>query len=456
MSGLSALRREPARIQNEILKLDENLNSVCLDHYNAFIINHETFRYCERNVNELQSDLTEISDKVLPEFSKSCELFREKGARIARDHGENVKTLTQHTHLLELLEIPQLVETCLRNALFEEALSLLSFANVLESRHSDESLDSNKIVRGVVNEVRECIPSLRSILLRKLSGNLKLPECLSLVSHLKRLEQISKSSDSNNISKDFIACREANMRRAIRSAKYKDASERLLGMIELNRVHWFDIITQHRAIFVNSNNDLTILSRWVQNMTRDFLKRLSEHLQGVSEGSVLSNAMETCMYFGKSLGRVGADFSALVPHVFQMRMYDMVKLHLERGLETFEKDLRDIFKQEDTSLTLDITAPDLQDITSTPPSTLLVFPFVAALTNTFLSAFNELRHCAVLTLQDQLLDVLQKILIRMVQTLIKFKEEETQALYKKNNELRFKHLLKIIHVQFVPKGVLFN
>ena len=133
-----------------------------------------------------------------------------------------------------------------------------------------------------------------------------------------------------------------------------------------------------------------------------------------------------------------------------MRMYDMVKLHLERGLETFEKDLRDIFKQEDTSLTLDITAPDLQDITSTPPSTLLVFPFVAALTNTFLSAFNELRHCAVLTLQDQLLDVLQKILIRMVQTLIKFKEEETQALYKKNNELRFKHLLKIIHVQFVP------
>ena len=121
------------------------------------------------------------------------------------------------------------------------------------------------------------------------------------------------------------------------------------------------------------------------------------------------------MYFGKSLGRVGADFSALIPHVFQMRMYDMVKSHLERGLETFEKDLRDIFKEEDLSLTLDITAPDLQDITSTPPSTLLVFPFVAALTNTFLSAFNELRQCAVLTLQDQLRR-LQKFLHRMVQT----------------------------------------
>ena len=131
-------------------------------------------------------------------------------------------------------------------------------------------------------------------------------------------------------------------------------------------------------------------------------------------------------------------------------MYDMVKLHLERGLETFEKDLRDIFKQEDTSLTLDITAPDLQDITSTPPSTLLVFPFVAALTNTFLSAFNELRHCAVLKLQDQLLDVLRETLIRMVQVLIEFKEEKTQALYKKKNEIRFQHFIKILHVQFVP------
>ena len=209
-------------------------------------------------VNELQSHLTEISDKVLPEFSVSCKSFREKGLKIAKNHGENVKTLTQHTHLLELLEIPQLVETCLRNALFEEALSLLSFANLLESRHSDESLDSNKIVRGVVNEVRECIPSLRSVLLRKLSGNLKLPECLSLVSHLKRLNQIESSSKSNKISKDFIACRETNMRRALRSAKYKDASEKLLGMIELNRVHWFEIITQHRAIFVNNDDDLTV------------------------------------------------------------------------------------------------------------------------------------------------------------------------------------------------------
>ena len=50
MSGISALRREPARIQNEIMKLDENLNSVCLDHYTAFLINHETFLSSSNNL----------------------------------------------------------------------------------------------------------------------------------------------------------------------------------------------------------------------------------------------------------------------------------------------------------------------------------------------------------------------------------------------------------------------
>jgi len=408
-------------------------------------------------VNELHSELTEISSTLLPEFVSSSSKFRDKGESIAKKHCENIKTLTQHTQLLELLEIPQLVETCVRNALFEEALSLLSFANVLESRHSQSNSDSNRIVQGVVNDVRECIPALRSILLRKLSGDLKLPECLTLVSHLKRLEQItptssSSSSSRNNISADFISCREANMRRAIRSAKYEDASEKLLGMIELNRVHWFDIITQHEAIFVESKGDVNILSRWVQNMTRDFLRRLASHLENVSEGTVLSNAMEMCMYFGHSLGRVGADFSSLVPHVFRVRMLELVRSSLDQGLEEFETSLRrEMFHTKTTTTTnLEIQAPDLEDVTSNPPSTLLVFPFVAALTNTYLSAFNELRHCAFHELQNRLLNVLRDSMLKMHQILCDFKRDETQALYKKNNELKFNVFLRILHVQFVP------
>ena len=41
MSGISALRREPAKIRNETLKLDENLNVACLDHHTKrFSLSH--------------------------------------------------------------------------------------------------------------------------------------------------------------------------------------------------------------------------------------------------------------------------------------------------------------------------------------------------------------------------------------------------------------------------------
>ena len=37
--------------------------------------------------------------------------------------------------MLELLEVPQLMDTCVRNELYDEALSLLGFSSTLERRH---------------------------------------------------------------------------------------------------------------------------------------------------------------------------------------------------------------------------------------------------------------------------------------------------------------------------------
>ena len=114
--------------------------------------------------------------------------------------------------LVDLLEVPQLVDACARNGFHDEALELANFINGLEKRHllasevkTGSRMDTvattagggngntvnnkgNTVIQSIVDDVHDTLVSLRYQLLISLSDNSSLPKVLQILITLRKLD----------------------------------------------------------------------------------------------------------------------------------------------------------------------------------------------------------------------------------------------------------------------------
>jgi hypothetical protein len=103
--------------------------------------------------------------------------------------------------LVELLEIPQLVDACSRNGFYDEAMELAIFVNSLERKHvlaSEVRVGSSSsktgggygVVQGIVDDVHVTLVDLRRQLLIQLSEESSLPKLLQILGVLRKLDSV--------------------------------------------------------------------------------------------------------------------------------------------------------------------------------------------------------------------------------------------------------------------------
>lgn len=437
--GVEKLGREPERLAEERAQILQQTRELAFSNYQTFIRTADCTEHIYRDFGRVESSVSRLLDK-LPRFGEKCRRFMKEAEEIGASRRMNSLTLNRHTEILEILEIPQLMDTCVRNGYYEEALELAAYVKRLEKKHS-----SLPVIQGIVREVRQSAQLMLNQLLQQLRSNSQLPVCLRVIGYLRRMDVFTEAE----LRVKFLQARSTWLHSILAAIPENDAYFHITKTIEACRVHLFDIITQYRAIFSDEDplvppagglmavNEGAIFHGWVVHKVAEFLETLERDLQrGV--GSRLDSLLGQCMYFGLSFSRVGADFRGQLAPMFQRVAADTFHGAVQEAVEKFQEDMNLytlIALPSVLAGTIPVVAPTPQPGTLQPPMSLLDFQPLACFLNNILMAFNDLRLCCPIGVVEDVTKCLEEALKMVTRQILVFHRAEETAFSSREKEL---------------------
>ena len=430
--SLERLNKEPEALANEETRLRDGVRDAAVRHYRAFVDAGGCYQSVRDEVRQIQRGL-EAMRASLPELRAGCQRFAGRAEEISRARALNRRTLAAQGTLLDLLETPQLQETCLRHGNYDEALDLEAHVEKLAALHAADVPVVAELAEGSKRSSRVMLRQL----LTRLRGAIQLPECLRIVGYLRRMSAL----DEVGLRRTFLRCREGHVADAVADLDDGNAYEYLKRLTDLHRVHLFDVVMQYRAIFGDGADgdeddrgedaedaegaDGGLLYGWSAHRVGEYLALVEKTLPRIDEGGALASVMEHCGYCGGSLARVGLDFRPMLPPLFAdaargifTRAMDAAAGEFERTVETHRwatapSSAAARAKERDRD------GGDGGGADAAPPYALLEHVPVAALTNAILAALNDLRHCALPQLRQPLADELRACVERCAHALMR-------------------------------------
>jgi hypothetical protein len=191
----------------------------------------------------------------------------------------------------------------------------------------------------------------------------------------------------------------------------------------------FEVATQYNAIFRAQTNapdgSASLLSMWISRRVHSFLQMLSVQLSRMEDSAVLRDALEASVFFSTSMGRLGADFTAQLPQLFEPKMFSLVEQSWKEGPQQLEETLKVC---RDAGIAAPLVSHNVpMDATSSastpegqpmpPPRSLMAFPPLARVVNAILNGLNDLRRCLLPGIFSQLRALLEKFTVGIRGTL---------------------------------------
>jgi len=127
------LKKDIVNLKDDLNNLDLQQQEIAFSNYPAFIKTAESSRQVLKGWNDTTKNVENLIEK-LPEFSKRCDNFVKTTIDLSAASRVNSLTMKKHVELLEILELPQLMESSIREEKYEDALELAAYVQKLGAK----------------------------------------------------------------------------------------------------------------------------------------------------------------------------------------------------------------------------------------------------------------------------------------------------------------------------------
>ena len=174
-SSLSSILQEHATLNEEKKDLDHQLSRLAKREYHSFVstASHgdaiaSAFQGFHKKVLNIQQTIPSL-DQAISQFNAFA-----KGQAPEREKAQNL--LANYDRLVDILEMPSLVSTCVRNGYFSEAIQLSSHVKRLATLH----YTNLPLVQKLAAQVEVAMNEMTVRLIGLLREPLKLPSALKV------------------------------------------------------------------------------------------------------------------------------------------------------------------------------------------------------------------------------------------------------------------------------------
>ncbi|EJU02694.1 Dor1-domain-containing protein [Dacryopinax primogenitus] len=429
---LPTLLQEPSQLTTESATITSELTGLCQREYRTFLSVHQTTTSLSSSLGSLSSSLTSLLDE-LPALDTQCRAFADQTKILQASRQRATLVLEQSDKLLDILEIPQLLDTCVRNGHYQEALDLSAHATSLLKR-----FPSVQVVRDVAAEVDATMRQMLIQLLHVLREPAKLPNLFKAINFLRRMQPAPLTEPELALA--FLTSRMSMLSaslHALEPERSVDPARYVRKYVDAFREGAYDILTQYTTIFLDrpSANKTPELQDYLTSFSHHLLSTLIGTLETalplVEDASALSSLLTQLSYCSASFARIGLDFRALLAPLFEQAVLSATQRSLHRADSTLSTSLTAAGKsaRPPSTFLLAFDAPESLFNTHThahtftpqnPPAYLASLPPLATYLNSQLTTLNSLRLLAPSALLSPLLEALDASLCASSTALLTF------------------------------------